>query len=152
MKKIDVGQMITILANLGVIAGIVFLAIEIQQNTRTAQASSYEALTGRIIELNQGSIELPGLGRGTASREAFLELSGSEQQQLRSRTLIVIRYGDLAFYQNELGMLSEDRFESLMRPVSNNACNWVFQDVWSSMRQNFVDGYIEYIDGAIGAC
>ena len=32
MKKIDLGQTITILANVGVIAGIVFLGIELQQN------------------------------------------------------------------------------------------------------------------------
>ena len=32
MKKIDVGQTMTILANLGVIIGIAFLAVEINQN------------------------------------------------------------------------------------------------------------------------
>jgi hypothetical protein len=32
MKKIDLGQTISILANLGVIAGIVFLGVELQQN------------------------------------------------------------------------------------------------------------------------
>ena len=32
MKKIDLGQSITMLANIGVIAGIVFLAVELQQN------------------------------------------------------------------------------------------------------------------------
>ena len=32
LKKIDLGQTITILANLGVIAGIVFLAFELRQN------------------------------------------------------------------------------------------------------------------------
>jgi len=32
MKKIDVGQTLTILANLGVIAGIVFLGYELRQN------------------------------------------------------------------------------------------------------------------------
>jgi len=32
MKKIDLGQSISILANLGVIAGIVFLAFELRQN------------------------------------------------------------------------------------------------------------------------
>ena len=32
MKKLDVGQTVTILANVGVIAGIVFLAIELRQN------------------------------------------------------------------------------------------------------------------------
>ena len=42
MKKIDLGQSITILANIGVIAGIVFLAIELRQNNEllAAQARS----------------------------------------------------------------------------------------------------------------
>ena len=39
MKKIDLSQTITILANLGVIAGIVFLAIEINQNTESLDES-----------------------------------------------------------------------------------------------------------------
>jgi len=34
MKKIDLGQMIGILANIGVIAGIVLLAVEIDQNSQ----------------------------------------------------------------------------------------------------------------------
>ena len=33
MKKIDLGQTLTILANVGVIAGIVFLGYELRQNT-----------------------------------------------------------------------------------------------------------------------
>ncbi len=37
MKKIDLGQTISILANFGVIAGIVFLGLEIRQSTAVAQ-------------------------------------------------------------------------------------------------------------------
>jgi hypothetical protein len=39
MNRIDLGQTIGILANLDVIAGIVFLAIEIQQNTESLTES-----------------------------------------------------------------------------------------------------------------
>ena len=48
MKKIDLGQTIQILANVGVIAGIVFLATEVRQN----QASLEEAnrLNERMIQ------------------------------------------------------------------------------------------------------
>ena len=38
MKKPDLGQTITIFANLGVIAGIVFLGIELQQNNELLTA------------------------------------------------------------------------------------------------------------------
>jgi hypothetical protein len=37
MKKIDFGQTVTILANVGVIAGIVFLALEVRQNQETLE-------------------------------------------------------------------------------------------------------------------
>ena len=40
MKKIDFGQTTTILANLGVIAGIVFLAIELSQNNELLEAQT----------------------------------------------------------------------------------------------------------------
>ena len=41
MKKIDLGQTITIFANLGVIGGLIFLAVEIRQNSDIARASAY---------------------------------------------------------------------------------------------------------------
>jgi hypothetical protein len=40
MKKIDLGQTITILANIGVIAGIVFLAVELNQNNQLLEAQT----------------------------------------------------------------------------------------------------------------
>ena len=49
MKKIDLGQTITILANLGVIAGIVFLAVELRQNNALLQAQSRSDQNDRII-------------------------------------------------------------------------------------------------------
>jgi hypothetical protein len=40
MKKIDLGQTITVLANLGVIAGIVFLGYELRQNNELMSADA----------------------------------------------------------------------------------------------------------------
>jgi hypothetical protein len=38
MKKLDLGQTLGVLANAGVIAGIVFLAVELQQNNELLEA------------------------------------------------------------------------------------------------------------------
>ena len=40
MKKIDLGQMVAILANVGVIAGIAFLAVEMNQNNQLLRAEA----------------------------------------------------------------------------------------------------------------
>jgi large-conductance mechanosensitive channel len=45
MRKIDLGQTINTFANIGVIAGILFLAIEIRASTRATQASSIQTAT-----------------------------------------------------------------------------------------------------------
>lgn len=54
MKKIDIGQTISILANVGVIAGILFLAFELEQNNTLleSQARSVRA------DVRRGSFEL----------------------------------------------------------------------------------------------
>ena len=53
MKKIDVGQTLGILANIGVIAGILFLAFEIQQSNRIAIASSEIGIRNSFLSMNE---------------------------------------------------------------------------------------------------
>lgn len=50
MKKIDLGQTVTILANIGVIAGIVFLAVELRQNTAVTIGSAELEVTNLQTE------------------------------------------------------------------------------------------------------
>jgi len=67
MRKIDFSQAISLLANIGVIAGIVFLGVEIRQNTRSKEASSYQVLMASIASFNEVEIsdpELPQLLEG----------------------------------------------------------------------------------------
>jgi hypothetical protein len=44
LKKIDLGQGISILANIGVIAGIIFLGLELQQNNELLKAEAADGL------------------------------------------------------------------------------------------------------------
>ena len=59
MKKIDIGQTLGIIANIGVVVGIVFLAFEISQNTRSLEVSAYQNLTSQITSINALSVENP---------------------------------------------------------------------------------------------
>ncbi len=74
MKKLDLGQIISILANLGVIAGIVFLAIEIRQNNELLRVEARESQ----VESRAGSLE-----RWAADGELMqLRLKASNREQL----------------------------------------------------------------------
>ncbi len=55
MKKIDLGQTIGIFANIGVIAGIIFLAVELQQNNQLLRSEAeyhlFENMTATASDL-----------------------------------------------------------------------------------------------------
>ena len=94
MKKIDLGQTITILANLGVIAGIVFLAIEVRQN----QAS--------LDQANQ------------IDRAAILTDAMANFGEFRYATALDAEVSDLWYRGRrgeELSPNEEDRFEDICR-------------------------------------
>ena len=52
LKKLDLGQTVTILANVGVIAGIVFLGFELQQNNKQLELQSYQGWVTANLQLN----------------------------------------------------------------------------------------------------
>ena len=53
MKKLGIGQMMTILANVGVIAGIVFLGYELQQNNDQLQSQSRANIYNMQMEIQR---------------------------------------------------------------------------------------------------
>jgi hypothetical protein len=100
MKKIDVGQVISILANIGVIAGIVFLVVEIQQNTAAIRSQSSIAINDSLAHLNQALYDNPDLTdiwiRG---RESLDDLDPNEAERFSAYLLERL---NLAVYVREL--------------------------------------------------
>ncbi len=63
MKKLDLGQTIGILANVGVIAGIIFLAVEIDQSTKATAAAASDSVVDGYNSLNMPVITDPQVAR-----------------------------------------------------------------------------------------
>jgi len=96
MKNINVGQALTLLANVGVIVGIAFLALELRQNNELAaadaQATRYLAAV-EAFSINAENAELAEILYKSANNEP---LSGLERRRLGSwwvRTLILNQWG-----------------------------------------------------------
>ena len=83
MKKIDFAQFITILANVGVIVGLVILTLEVRQNTAQMRTQGAYSINQSVETLNQ-AIYLDGefadlLHRG---EQSFNDLDPVEQSRL----------------------------------------------------------------------
>lgn len=113
MKKIDLGQAISILANIGVIAGIVFLAYEIRQNTISAQiesASSYQPSISQLLVLLLEDDDLAETVRKGVSGQPVTE---AEEFQLNIFYMSVLRSWQLPYYQNRLGAMDSESWNAL---------------------------------------
>ena len=85
MKRIDLGQTISILANLGVIAGIMFLAFELQQNNDLlASQARATLLTARVTQQELMATNAGRLAEIVITSRKGEALTTTEMSQLRA--------------------------------------------------------------------
>jgi hypothetical protein len=120
--KIDLGQTINALANIGVIAGIVFLAIELQQNNELQEAEVRTGVMRNRVSIVDSVYENPEVIELLLKDET--NLTASERSRLRllgMRTLVQTEWGyneAIRGYQ-ELDELTRRSREAFNRPQLN---------------------------------
>ena len=110
-------QWLTLLANLGVIAGLVFLAIEIRQNTNIAKANAYRDNIQDIAEWRELTISDPELARlfGTYLDEGVDALERDERGRISGLINNVMGIYENAYFGRSYGIIGDEewlRFES----------------------------------------
>lgn len=75
MKRESLNWWVTLLANLGVLGGLVFVGFEIRQNTAQLRADGAQSITEMVNDMNAGVYSDPSLAeilmRGTQDRTAL---------------------------------------------------------------------------------
>ncbi len=89
MKEIDLAQAIGILANVGVIAGIVFLGLELRQNNALLQAQSRSNFLGARLQVNSAIAESAWLPEIFAKVRAGETLSEDEAIRLQAQHQVI---------------------------------------------------------------
>lgn len=105
MKKIDLGQTISILADIGVIAGIVFLAYELRQNTLATEIASAQNVITNIGDRNAVIIESDEFANILLRAESGGQLTPSESLRLNLLFSDAYRGWQSIFLQHERGAL-----------------------------------------------
>ena len=147
MKKLDVGQVITILANVGVIAGIVFLAFELQQNNDLLKEQVRSGIVSGIGASNAALYENTG---GLASI-LFAATRGDGITEEESFRLERFADQNLVLWQSAFRAYQDRMIEySDLNPVGWSS---VFNDLIPGMpeyfeqnRSSFDQGFVEWME------
>ena len=146
MKKIDLGQTANTLANIGVIAGIVFLAFELRQNQVVGRAQTRNDIAAAHRDLSQFDLTSPV--RSLVDRaERGEALSEDELLQVDIWSGMWIRHFENLHYQNRQGLFEEDEFEPTMtgmKRVINESPP--FRSYFCRNRSSFSRSFVADID------
>jgi hypothetical protein len=126
MKKINLGQTISILGNVGVLLGLVLVVVEIRQSNEQAAAAAYQTRIADIEVAFQQyalSADLPAIY--VKLRESGLEsLTAGEQDRVRSWEGARRTRMQGQFYQYEQGLLDESVYRVMLRAARGQSSLW----------------------------
>jgi hypothetical protein len=149
MKKIDVSQAIVLLANIGVIAGIAFLALELRQNDETQRLLAAQQVLGLAFTNGVTAATSESLSEAMVIAEAGGELTPTQQNQVNAMVRAVMNGSWQVYFQNEQGFLEPEFWEAYERRGRRTMASPLWQTWWNENREIFSVGFQDYIDSLI---
>ncbi len=147
MKKLDLGQTIAIVANVGVIAGIVFLAVEVGQNTEMMRSQTRDSITEKQMAFSAWVIGSPELA--AALTKNLDDLSPSELAMINYHWAGSFRAWENSHYQYRRGLFEEEEFEPRRNTWRRGLRNPNVQAMWERRRDGYSPAFRAEIDEII---
>lgn len=142
MKKIDLGQAISIFANVGVIAGIVFLGIELRQNNELSRAEAQRARAAIVSENFRSVTENPEIASVLLRDSQGDSLTDLELFQARSFWLSTLTTAELIYAQSIPSELP--RTVQRLRRFSSTYPE--YRKVWSEREGEFDEAFVAWMN------
>ncbi len=146
MKKLDVGQTITILANVGVIAGIIFLGLELQQNNEflATQARTQRGAISREADLRM--LQNPDLRRATIKARSGGVLSEGEMFLLELENGAVITDWRIIYQEYQMGALEESTLNIVGWRNAFHVGRPGMPEFWSAKKQLYPPDFVQWME------
>ena len=152
MSMDNLNKWLTLVANIGVLAGIVFLGIELQQNTNMMQAQTRDSVnqnTNQAYNLLAGDLELADIiVRGNAGNLVF-ELN-AEWLAYSSFMSMGLRNWENEYYQYEQGLFEDSEFLPRKQAWGRYLLAPGPRQVWASVREDYSNNFRNVIDQLVG--
>jgi hypothetical protein len=150
MNKSDLGQTITILANLGVIAGLIFLAFELRQNNLLINAQTRAEANRTVIEQESEPYrnhEVAVLLAKQARGEALSDIDEIKMRSLATSTILNFYF---QYREVQEGALPADGFSlaawrQIYRGSGPQGDIWL-DKVWPDMRGNLNADFVSFFE------
>lgn len=145
MKKIDLGQAITISANVGVIIGIFFLVIEVRQNNLLMLSQTRSQISQSISNLLISQAQSPYL-EDLMAPERVARASSIGALRFNRIELGIFRIWENIYYQRERGLYEDSEFQSEREIWRGDISIPSIRQIFCDNRDGFSVGFVEEME------
>lgn len=150
MEKLN--QWLTLAANFGVIAGLIFLGLEIQQNTVSTRMAARENATQGHIDYLGYLLDNTVLARANEKLTNNQPVDALEDNQMRIFLQMRWRHYERVYYQYRNDLISDQEwagFEAgIMRSFRDENDLWRMSgNVWARDKERLSQQFAEYVEG-----
>jgi hypothetical protein len=137
-----INRWVTLAANIGVLAGIVVLVIEISQNTQAMNIASRDETVSHTLNFFEQSMDNQVIAIAAYKNHTGAELDGFERYQLLKREYYNFRIFENIFTQYQRGLFSEQEWMKYRRIIKKNfGRNDIAIDMWNSRSGHWTDDF-----------
>ena len=147
MNLEDLGNVGEFVGAIAVVVSLLYLAIQIRQNTRSLRSSAHQSITVHIAELNRTIVE----NREIASilERGFRDLallSDEEQRRFNAYNSARFRHYDNLYYQYRTGMLEESQWNGLSNLLAFHLLQPGLKSWWRDVIPFYSVEFVEYVN------
>ncbi len=154
MKFESLNRWLTLGANVGVVVGIVFLIVEVNQNTVATRITARDSATQGHIDYMALAVDPTVLAEAMAKAVDNQELSYLESYQLEVFHEIRFRHYERVFYQYQTGVLSEQEWTAYINGIrqsfrGENAGWELAKKTWANTNGKLSPDFVAYVENLI---
>ena len=145
MKNLDLGQAVGILANVGVIAGIVFLGLELRQSNEQSMLQAEEEAIDRRTAVVELGIENPDLVELLGKDET--KLTESERDRLILLGIRALLNMEDQYRDVQRGIVASESLIRTLRPVYRRPrLNYAAPLAWETFKPRADPAFVQWFE------
>ncbi len=144
------GAIANLLAAIGVIATLIYLSIQIRQNTKAVRSSSIQNLVQSFSTTAQAAVEneyvIPLLLKANAGGDSLTE---EERARLHFWFIMTFRRFEGVYFQRDLGIVDAEVIDGFERSHLAILASKSAQEWWANSKQIFNSGFVSYLEALL---
>ena len=119
MNADRLNRWLNLTANIGVLIGVIFVAVELRQNSNLARASTRQEIAHDSYEPALAIATDEGLAAALQKSNSGQELTPTEEQRLITLVYATNAIYDNIYFQYRSGMLEDEQWEAFLSSIRN---------------------------------